>query len=102
MWQQLHELTEAMRALAADFEPSVLSCADATAVVGDAAAIEHIAATIKALAAARAAEAKTWKANGFRSAEEQLAHTTGSTIGGAREALTLGKRMANQPEVADA
>ncbi len=102
MCQRLGELTSAMTAYAAGFDAERLSCADAAAVVKQAAAVAHIAATIKALAAARAAQAKTWKTAGYRSAEEQLAHNTGTTISEARDALTLGQRLAAQPDVAAA
>jgi hypothetical protein len=102
MCQRINELTSAVRAYSTRFDASLLSCADAAIVVKQAAAIEHMAAAIKALAAARAAEAQSWKAGGYRSAEEQLAQTTGSTVAGARDALTLGRRLASQPEVAAA
>jgi hypothetical protein len=91
-----------MRAYAARFDASSLSCANAAAVVKHAAALEHMAATVKTLAAARAAEAETWKAGGFRSPEEELAQTTGTTVAGARDTLALGGRLADQPQVAAA
>ncbi|MDQ6615092.1 MAG: HNH endonuclease [Actinomycetota bacterium] len=84
------------------FDASLLTCADASTVVKDAAAIEHMAATVKALAAARAAEARSWKAGGYRSAEEELARRTGSSLSGARDALALGRNLTDQREVADA
>ena len=102
MCERLSELTAGMRAYAARFDASSLSCADAAVVVKQAAAVEHMAGTVKALAAARAAEANTWKGGGFRSAEEELAQTTGTTVTGARETLALGERLANQPQVAAA
>jgi hypothetical protein len=102
MCERLSELTAGMRAYADCFDASSLSCADAAVVVKQAAAVEHMAATVKALAAARAAEANTWKGGGFRSAEEELAQTTGTTVTGARETLALGERLANQPQVAAA
>lgn len=100
MCLRINELTNAMRAYSTRFDASLLSRADAAIVVKEAAAIEHMAAAVKSLAAARAAEAQTWKTGGYRSAEEQLAQTTGSTVAGAREALTLGRRLSSQPEVA--
>jgi len=91
-----------MTVYATGFDASLVSCADAATVVQEAAAIAHMASTIKALAAARAAEAKQWKAAGHRSAEEELARTTGSSVTDARDALSLGRRLMGQPEVADA
>jgi hypothetical protein len=91
-----------MREYSTGFNAALLTCADAAEVVRHAAAVDHMAATVKSLAAARAAEAKQWKASGFRSAEEQLARSTGSTVSGARDALALGQRLAEQPEVSAA
>ena len=102
MCERLTELTTAMRAYAARFDASSLTCADAAVVVKQASAVEHMAATVKALAAARAAETNTWKTGGYRSAEEHLAQTTGTTVAGARDTLALGARLANQPQVAAA
>ncbi|HEX3540621.1 MAG TPA: DUF222 domain-containing protein [Acidimicrobiales bacterium] len=102
MCVQLSELRKAVVAYSSTFDPAVVSCAQAAEAVREAAAIEHAAATIKALAAARAAEARTWKASGARSAEEDLARATGTSLAGARDALNLGRRLQDQPEVADA
>src|SRR5947199_8370769 len=56
MCQKLAELERAMGAFAAGFEPALVSAAQAEGVMERAARIEHMAATIKALAAARMAE----------------------------------------------
>src|ERR1700737_310264 len=98
----LKELRKAMGMYAKAFDPARLSCADAAVIVHEAAAIEHMAAIVKALAAARAAEARAWKGHGHRSAEEQLAQETGTSVAGARETLALGRRLGDQPEVGDA
>ncbi len=57
MCDTLGELSEGLRRYAAGFAAPLLSAADAQRVVEAAAAIEGIAATIKALAAARVSEA---------------------------------------------
>ena len=54
MCQQLPQIAGSLRTFTTDFDASVLSCADAATTVKHAAAIEHMAATVKALAAARA------------------------------------------------
>ncbi|MDQ1365736.1 MAG: hypothetical protein QOE57_1778, partial [Acidimicrobiaceae bacterium] len=59
----LIELRAAMEHYATGFDADRLSCDDAQTVVGEASAMEHMAATVKALAAARAAEATQWKAH---------------------------------------
>jgi hypothetical protein len=98
----LNELRGVMRDYSTTFDAALLSCAQAAVVVKDAAAIEHMAATVKALAAARAAEGAAWKKGGFRSPEEELARQTGTSLTSAHDALQLGKRLEKQPEVADA
>lgn len=102
MGVRLGELKAAVVDYATRFDAAVISCEDAAIVVREAAAIKHAAATIEALAATRAADARSWKAGGYRSAEEQLARATGTSVSGAREALQLGRRLQSQPEVADA
>jgi hypothetical protein len=102
MCVRLVEMKEAMADFAATFDADLFSCDDARAIVKEAAAIQHVAATIKALAAVRAAQAKDHKAGGHRTAEEHLAHTTGTSLSEARETLNLGRRLVHQPDVADA
>ena len=55
----------------------MLTGAQAGEVVGLCAQIEASAAAVKALASARAAEAKSWQQAGYRSAVEQLALEAG-------------------------
>jgi hypothetical protein len=102
MCQLLSEMKVAFQVFATRFDPSLISCAEATAIVQDVAEIEHMAAAVKALAAARAAEDRRWKVDGYRSAEDALARRTGTSVAGAREALRLGRRLKEQPEVAEA
>ena len=64
--------------------------------------IEASAAAVKALAAARAAEAKSWQQAGYRSAAEQLALEAGMSPSAAKRVLETGRRLAAQPEVAAA
>jgi hypothetical protein len=51
--QKLSELREAMGVYATGFDPALITAADAGLVVEHASAIEKMAATVKALAAAR-------------------------------------------------
>ena len=91
-----------MGAWTAPFDAALLSAVDATTVVADAAAIEYMAATVKALAGARVAETGCWRERGARSAADDLARTTGTSVSGARETLNVGRRLASQPQVAAA
>jgi Domain of unknown function (DUF222) len=56
-----------------------------------------MAATVKSHAAARVAETEAWKRDGDRSAAHQLARTTGTTVGQAREALDSARRLQDRP-----
>jgi hypothetical protein len=96
--QRLPELRRALSAYAEQFDAALLSAADARVVLGHAAAIEHLAATIKALAAARISDTGANPAD--RSAAHEIARATGTSVGSARRSLEIGRRLARQPEVA--
>ena len=81
MCDRLSDLRDCMRRYAAGFDAAVLSVADVEQVVGLAAAVEGVASTLKALAAARVAEGGGWKLSGERSAAHHLARTHGD-LGG--------------------
>lgn len=102
MCQELRSLRQSMAVLAGRFDARSLTPGQAAGVVGLCARIEASAASIKALAAARAAEGKEWERHGYRSASEHLADQAGMSPVAARRALETGKRMAGQPEVARA
>ena len=99
---RLSELRSAMSAYAASFDGARLAAEDATRVVVDAAAIEKMAATVKALAAARVAETNVWKRDGDLSAAHHLARTTGTPVGQARDALESARRLQDLPAIAAA
>jgi len=87
---------------AASFDPSALSGEQAALAVGEAAAIERMAATLKGLAAARSADAGAWKQAGDRSAASHLARTTGTSVTQAAEVLDTARRLQTLPAVAAA
>jgi hypothetical protein len=99
MGMGLAEIRAGVAAFAASFDAALISPADAEKVVKEAAAIENIAATVKALAAARAAKGGEWRRNGARSPAHDLARKTGSTVAKAREALDTGEKLAELPEL---
>jgi hypothetical protein len=94
MCEQLGQLREAVGRYAAGFDASLLSCADAAAV------IENLAATVKALAAARSAAGEMWKEAGARSAAAHLARATGTSVRVAGEVLDTGRRLERLPALA--
>ncbi len=93
MCGRLAELREGMRSYGLAFDAAVLSAADAQRAVELAAAIEAVAATVKALAAARVAEAGAWKASGQPSAAHHLARSTGTSVAQAVEVIETGRRL---------
>src|SRR5947199_1491228 len=93
MCEALVGLRKAMGSYAAGFDAAVISAADAAVVVADASAIEKMAATVKALAAARLAETELWRRDGDRSPAHQLARTTGTSVSQAGEAIETAKRL---------
>lgn len=102
MCQELAALRQSIGAYAAGFDARRLSVADAAVAVGLCSAIEASAAAMKALAAARVGEGADGSRGGYRSAAEQLADRAGMSPGAARRTLETGRRMADQPEVAQA
>ena len=93
----LREVRQALAQLAASFEPGVVAPSDAELVVKEAAAIENVAATIKALAARRAAESGAWRRNGAASPAHDLARATGTSVTKAKEALDTAERLVVLP-----
>ncbi len=64
--------------------------------------MEASIASVKALAAARHGDSDAWKLEGFRSLSDQLAAQTGMTASRARRLLDTGRRLAGQPDIAEA
>lgn len=98
----LAELRSEVAAFTASFDAALLSPSDAERVVRDAAAIENMAAVVKAQAAARASEGGSWLRAGARSAAHQLARETGTSVGAAKAALSSGEKLQELPVLAGA
>src|SRR5580658_3441611 len=102
MCDELAVLKASLCRYASRFDAALLSPSAASVVVDLAAGIEASAAALKALAAARAADGRGWRSSGHRSAAEELAARTGTTLRDAKETLATGRNLAIQPEVAEA
>jgi len=102
MTVRLSELRATLHAFAASFDASCLSPHDLRCVLADAAAIENMAATVKALAAARVAETSMWKRAGDRSPAHHLARTTGMSVTAAAVSIEAAQRLGSLPVAADA
>ena len=95
-------IREELAAWAVGFDASTLTIGQAQQVLEQAAAIERIAAAVKAEAATRVAEGDGWREDGHKSAAHALAQQTGTTIGAAREVLETGERLRELPDLAEA
>lgn len=93
MFDSLAELRAPVAGHAAAFDPALLDATAAAAAVSEWAAIENIASTMKAMAAARVASSSTWKDTGVASPAEWLARETGTTAARAREQIATGGRL---------
>ncbi len=102
MCRDLEAVRQSICDYAKGFDATALTSAEAGRVVALCAAIEASVSTLKSLAAARLAGSGSWKHEGYRCAEEQLADRTGIGTGQARRALNNAKRLADHPEVAHA
>jgi hypothetical protein len=98
MCVKLGELEKAMGVFAAGFEPALLSGSQAEGAMERAARIEHMAAVVKALAAARLAETELWKLSGDKSPAHMLGRKTGTPVSQAHQELENAKRLAAHPK----
>jgi hypothetical protein len=102
MASDLEGVRNDLLACASALDVPLLTPAQAGSLIGLCSQIEASAASLKALLAARAADGPSWKQEGFRSPQEQLARRSGMSPTAARRALETGRRLAEQPEVASA
>jgi hypothetical protein len=100
MCLSLSELHQAMSAYAAGFDAALVAPAELPAVVEHAGAIEKMAAALASMAAGRLA--RVGKAGSEQGAAERLSKATGTSQAQARRAVGTARRMASQPEVAEA
>jgi hypothetical protein len=96
--EKLAELEKAMGAFASGFDPALISASQAEGVMERAARIEHMAATVKALAAARMCETELWEQGGDRTPAHMLARRTGQTVSEAAQQLENAKRLNAHPK----
>src|SRR5260221_2688161 len=99
MCERVSELAEAMGVYVACFDPALLTGTDASRVVESAAAVENMAASIKARAAARAEDCGAWARSGDRSPAHHLARVTGTTVGQAIAAMETARKLDDLPDV---
>jgi hypothetical protein len=106
----LAELKAAMSTYTAGFDADLVAPGRLKELLGDAGAIERMAATVSALVAARLARGavdrdrpgSAGRAGSAKAAALSLAQATGTSLGEARRAIEAGQAMADQPEVSSA
>jgi hypothetical protein len=99
MCDTLSDLRQGLSRYATGFDAPVLSGAQAEAAVEAATALERMAGVIRAKAAARAAQVRSWKAAGERSAASHLARQTATTLGQATDAIATARPLEALPTV---
>jgi hypothetical protein len=91
-----------LRALVAGLDPEFVAAFDAPELWAAFDRVERLAGAAKVLLARRVEEAGTWKRAGFRSAAEQLAAVSGTSVAVARRMLETSKQLVDLPATADA
>jgi hypothetical protein len=99
MFVGLRELRKNLEDFARDFDPALITAAQANALLADAAAIEKMAATVKAKSAARVADTDMWRRAGDASPADFLARTTGTNVGAAIETIRTAHWLEHLPDV---
>ncbi|MBV9283753.1 MAG: hypothetical protein JO176_04015 [Acidimicrobiia bacterium] len=98
MCTKLRELEEALAVFAGDFDPALMSAGEAEAVMERAARMQHICATLKALAAARVTETDLWRVGGDRTPAHMLGRRFGEPVSKAQHQLETAKRLGAHPK----
>jgi hypothetical protein len=86
--------------MAAVFDPDAVHLRDVPGLFAEIDAVERWAVTIKTLVARRMEDAATWKRAGYRSAAEQMAAVSGTSVSAARGTLETSKQIEALPATA--
>src|SRR4051812_16948673 len=99
---ELQEIRQKLAGFAGRFDADLLEGADATAMVKEAAAIENMAAAVKAEAARGVPAPPGHRRDGYRSAAHQLAHESGIGVGKAKQQLDTAEKLKALPATTQA
>ena len=86
-----------LKVLVSGLDPDAVVLGDAPEVWAEFDAIERVIASAKLLMARRVEQAHTWPKQGFRSAVEQIAVLSGTSMSSARSMLATSKHIADLP-----
>ena len=90
-----------LKLLVSGLDPDAVVLGDAPEVWAEFDAIERVIASAKLLMARRVEQAHTWPKQGFRSAVEQIAVLSGTSMSSARSMLATSKQIADLPDTAE-
>jgi hypothetical protein len=93
----LREIVDELSGFVRTLDPGELIASDAADLLSCFARAANLAGTGRLLVAPRAAEAGTWRAKGYRSAQEWMAAQAGTSTGAAAEDLATGRRLGDCP-----
>ncbi|HUR77857.1 MAG TPA: hypothetical protein VMZ22_07910, partial [Acidimicrobiales bacterium] len=102
VYRCLRQMARDLEGVVNEVVVDLLTPAQATDILRDAAAIERRAAVLKTLVAQRATESGAWAAGGHSSAESWLGHETGAGFGSARATLRASEKLGELPGLNDA
>ena len=102
MLTELGGMVTSLEAMLSSLDPALLHPCDAVRVLNAAADVEQRAAALKTLVAGRAAQGGEWARHGYRSPEEWLSQTTGTSYGQAAGTLNASEKLAELPSLAKA
>jgi hypothetical protein len=94
---ELGKLREAMERFSTSFDPALITATTALRVIEDTAAIEKMAAAVRAKAAARLDDTDVSRRKGYRSTAEQVAEIAGTGVGAAIDAIATARRLEELP-----
>jgi hypothetical protein len=94
----LREIVDELSGFVRTLDPGELIASDAADLLSCFARAANLAGTGRLLVSPRAAEAGTWRAKGYRSAQEWMAAQAGTSTGAAAEDLATGRRLADCPD----
>ena len=98
MCNRLNEVVASARAAVASLD--ALGGGDAAKAFESLSELEKLAAAGKVLLAPKIAQSEAWARAGYRSPEEWMARTTGSSVGAAKAAVETGKKLEQLPATA--
>ncbi len=100
--QEVLDLLERARDVYGRLDPVAVGLAEVPPVFDALAELERLCGGAVVRMAARYEEAGTWKRNGARSPEDDIARKTGTGTSRARRKLSTSKRLCSQPKIDDA